>query len=338
MSRFAIPALISGTAFGVIFGLDTYAVGVLAPADLPDYAAARSLVMPMTLVPFAIGVVLMPRIAAATARQRRDLTVALAATVGASVLAVVAYTVLGDWLVALVYPDGFAGAAAFLTPLATALAVVGVYSVATQWSFGLGESRRPAAAIVAGALAVVGQIVLTRHTAGPAAAAITLGAGVALAWPSRRGGPSATGAPAMADRRERSRDRPARTFARGRHDVPTGRRPRSSSLATTGWTTSAMRRATRSSASPNGSREIWRVATRRLRRDARCLVEPRGAWHYLAAIVGADRVVLGGGGIRRTGLRPRRSRHHPPAAWVTRTPRRWSGSASGRSTPGSVAG
>jgi O-antigen/teichoic acid export membrane protein len=183
MSRFAIPALISGTAFGVIFGLDTYAVGVLAPADLPDYAAARSLVMPMTLVPFAIGVVLMPRIAAATARQRRDLGFALAATVGASVLAVVAYAVLGDWLVALVYPDGFAGAAAFLTPLATALAVMGAYSVVTQWSFGLGESRRPAAAIVIGALvAVVGQIVLTSAYGGTgAAAAIAIGAGVALA-------------------------------------------------------------------------------------------------------------------------------------------------------------
>lgn len=183
LSRFAIPALISGTAFGVIFGLDTYAVGVLAPTDLPDYAAARSLVMPMTLVPFAIGVVLMPRIAAATARQRRDLAAALAATVGASALAIAAYAVLGDWLVALVYPDGFAGAAAFLTPLATALAVMGVYSVATQWSFGLGESRRPAAAIVIGALvAIVGQIVLTSAYGGTgAAAAIALGAGVALA-------------------------------------------------------------------------------------------------------------------------------------------------------------
>lgn len=183
MSRFAIPALVSGTAFGVIFGLDTYAVGVLAPTDLPDYAAARSLVMPMTLVPFAIGVVLMPRIAAATTRQRRDLGAALAATVGASALAVTAYAVLGDWLVALVYPSGFAGAAAFLTPLATALAVMGVYSVATQWSFGLGDSRRPAAAIVIGALvAVVGQIVLTSAYGGTgAAAAIALGAGVALA-------------------------------------------------------------------------------------------------------------------------------------------------------------
>ncbi len=183
MSRFAIPALVSGTAFGVIFGLDTYAVGVLAPADLPDYAAARSLVMPMTLVPFAIGIVLMPRIAAAASRQRRDLAVALAATVIASCLAIVAYAVLGAWLVALVYPDDFTGATAFLTPLATALAVMGVYSVATQWSFGLGESRRPAGAIVVGAVvAVVGQVVLTSAYGGTgAAAAIALGAGVALA-------------------------------------------------------------------------------------------------------------------------------------------------------------
>jgi O-antigen/teichoic acid export membrane protein len=183
MSRFAIPALVSGTAFGAIFGLDIYAVGVLAPADLPDYAAARSLVMPMTLVPFAIGVVLMPRIAAASARQGRDLGFALAATIGASILAVAAYAVLGEWLVDLVYPDGFAAAAAFLVPLATALAVMGVYSVATQWSFGLGDSRRPAAAIVIGALvAVACQLVLTPAYGGyGAAAAIAIGAGVALA-------------------------------------------------------------------------------------------------------------------------------------------------------------
>lgn len=43
---------------------------------------------------------------------------------------------------------------------------------------------------------------------------------------------------------------------------------------------------------------VWRVATRRPRRDARAVwLTPRGVRHYLAAIVGADRVVVGGGGI-----------------------------------------
>ena len=43
--------------------------------------------------------------------------------------------------------------------------------------------------------------------------------------------------------------------------------------------------------------DVWRVATRRPRRDARAVwLTPRGLRHYLAAIVGADRVVIGGGG------------------------------------------
>lgn len=183
VSRFTIPALISGTAYGVIFGLDTYAVGVLAPADLPDYAAARSLVMPMTLVPFAIGVVLMPRVAASSADPRRDLIVSLGATIGTSLGAIIGYAMLGGWLVESIYPAGYSGAAVLLVPLATALALLGIFSVVTQWSFGMGDPRRPALAIVIGALiAAACQFVLTAAYGGyGAAASIVIGAGVALA-------------------------------------------------------------------------------------------------------------------------------------------------------------
>lgn len=50
---------------------------------------------------------------------------------------------------------------------------------------------------------------------------------------------------------------------------------------------------------------VWRIGTRRPRRDARAVwLTPRGARRYLAAIAGADRVVLGGGGILKDeGLR-----------------------------------
>jgi polysaccharide pyruvyl transferase CsaB len=69
--------------------------------------------------------------------------------------------------------------------------------------------------------------------------------------------------------------------------------------------------------------DVWRVATRRPRRDARAVwLTPRGARHYLAAIVGADRVVIGGGGILKDeGLRlPFDLAITCLAARVTRTP------------------
>jgi polysaccharide pyruvyl transferase WcaK-like protein len=69
--------------------------------------------------------------------------------------------------------------------------------------------------------------------------------------------------------------------------------------------------------------DVWRVATRRPRRDARAVwLTPRGARHYLAAIVGADRVVIGGGGILKDeGLRlPLDLAITCLAARLTRTP------------------
>ncbi len=66
LTRFAIPALISGTAYGAILGFDVFFVRIFAPQELADYAAARSLAVPMLLVPFALSVVLLPQVAAAT--------------------------------------------------------------------------------------------------------------------------------------------------------------------------------------------------------------------------------------------------------------------------------
>ena len=89
LTRFAIPALVSGTAYAAILGLDVYWVRILAPDHLADYSAARALAMPMSLVPFAIGVVLLPRVAATdTARRWRLLRQAMLATTAAATLAV----------------------------------------------------------------------------------------------------------------------------------------------------------------------------------------------------------------------------------------------------------
>ena len=154
LTRFAIPALISGTAYAALLGLDVYWVRVLAPEDLADYGAARALAMPMSLVPFAIGVVLLPRVAVTAADgQWRMLTQAVAATLGAAILAVIGYWLLAPSLIALVYPAAYVDAAATLPPLAVAMGAVGLYSVMSQWWMGRGDPRRPAAALVIGAIA-----------------------------------------------------------------------------------------------------------------------------------------------------------------------------------------
>jgi len=184
LTRFAVPALISGTAYAAILGLDVYWVRLLAPQDLADYGAARALAMPMSLVPFAIGVVLLPRVAATDVdRQWRLLTQAVGATIGAAVLAVIGYWLLAPFLIDLVYPETYVGAAATLPPLALAMGAVGLYSVMTQWWMGRGDPRRPAAALVIGAIATAIAHVQLDATYGGlgAAASMLIGALTAIA-------------------------------------------------------------------------------------------------------------------------------------------------------------
>jgi O-antigen/teichoic acid export membrane protein len=184
LTRFAIPALISGTAYAAIMGLDVYWVRLLAPAELADYGAARALAMPMSLVPFAIGVVLMPRVAAThPADQHRLLNQALGATIVASVGAVVGYVVLGATLVSLIYPPSYAAAAGIVPVLAAAVGVLGVYSVLSQWWMGRGRPAGPAVALVIGAIAAgIAAVALVPDLGAIGAAiAMMIGSGSALA-------------------------------------------------------------------------------------------------------------------------------------------------------------
>ena len=116
LTRFAIPALISGTAYGAILGFDVFFVRIFAPEELADYAAARSLAVPMLLVPFALSVVLLPQVAAATgAEVRRLLRRALGIAVAAAVAGWLAYLLVGPTLVSLILPPSYAAAVEPLT-------------------------------------------------------------------------------------------------------------------------------------------------------------------------------------------------------------------------------
>ena len=182
LTRFAIPALISGTAYAAILGLDVYFVRLLAPEQLADYSAARALAMPMSLVPFAIGVVLMPRVAASRpADQRRLLRQAFGVTCLAAVLAVIGYLLLSPFLVDLVYPPGYEAAAGMVPILAAAMGILGAYSVLSQWWMGRGRPTIPAISLVIGAVVAAIANIALDGSLGAVGAAIAMGIGASVA-------------------------------------------------------------------------------------------------------------------------------------------------------------
>jgi len=179
LTRFSIPALVSGVAYAAIQGLDVYFVRTFASAQLADYGAARSLAMPMQLVPFAIAVVLMPRVAYADDHHRvRMLKEALGVTFVALMGASLSYMVFARPLIEVFFPESYRGASELLVFVAPALGLVGLHSVMSQWWMGTGRPLEPAACLCVGAVvAVCGQVTITAHAgASGAAASIGLGA------------------------------------------------------------------------------------------------------------------------------------------------------------------
>ena len=178
LTRFAIPALISGTAYGAVLGFDVFFVRLFAPDALADYAAARSLAVPMLLVPFALGVVLLPRAAAAgldRPGQARLLGRAVVVTLLASTAAWLGYVLLAGPVIGVVFPDGYQGARAPLATLVPAIGLLGTYSILSQWTLGVG--RPWVAAIALGTGAIVTLVGHGLFTAGQGAS----GAGLAIA-------------------------------------------------------------------------------------------------------------------------------------------------------------
>jgi O-antigen/teichoic acid export membrane protein len=184
LTRFAIPSLVIGVAWGTILGLDVFFVSLFAPDELADYSAARVLTVPMLLVPFAIDVVLLPRVAATASdtEQWGLLRQALTASGAVALIAASAYAVAADLVVDIVFPPSYSAAADVLPFLAVALGLLGIYSVMSDWWMGTGRPLPPALSLSAGAIvAVGGHLVLTRHFGGVGAAiSITLGTTVGL--------------------------------------------------------------------------------------------------------------------------------------------------------------
>jgi O-antigen/teichoic acid export membrane protein len=182
LGRFARASLVTGLAWGVVGGLDIFFVKIFAPEALADYAAARTLAVPMTLVPFAVSVVLLPRVAESDAGgQWTLLRRALTAVVLTAVAAVVAYVVLARRFVSLVLPESYAAAADSVVLLAPATGLLGVYAVLSDWWLGTGRPRWPAIAISCGAAVTVSCQVIFTSAYGTRGAVLSVAAGAATA-------------------------------------------------------------------------------------------------------------------------------------------------------------
>ena len=182
LTRFAVPALISGTAYAALTQADLLFVRLLAPGALGDYAAARNLAQPVLLAPYAIAIVMLPTVASADQEDRwRLLSRAMVVTAALGVVLVAAYAAGSQLLVGAVLPGDYAHAASSLPVLAAALAAMGLYSILSQWWMGIGRPGPPALALSFGALVAIGlQVALTpAHGAIGAATAIAAGVGCA---------------------------------------------------------------------------------------------------------------------------------------------------------------
>jgi len=183
LTRFAVPSLISGTAYATIFGLDVFFVLLFAPNALADYAAARAITAPITMLPRSIGTVLLPRVASASDDEAWPML--FRALITSSMLVVCAvgtYSVFSPTIISVVFPPNYAPAAEPLRIIAPALGALAVYSIMSQWWMGRGRPVAPAVSIVSGAMvASASHLVLTSaHGAIGASFAILAGISTAL--------------------------------------------------------------------------------------------------------------------------------------------------------------
>ena len=136
----------------------------------------------MLMVPYAIGIVLMPRTASLSDRARLHfLWRSLGITVALGAVLVGAYVVVGPFAVGALLPESYVRALEPLHTLAPSLGVLGVYSVLSQWWLGRGRPMAPAVSLSIGAAATLAaHATLTAHF-GAVGAGLSIGVGACVA-------------------------------------------------------------------------------------------------------------------------------------------------------------
>jgi O-antigen/teichoic acid export membrane protein len=187
LTRFAAPALVAGLAYGGVLGLDVVLVRLLAAGELATYGAARALALPMTMIPLALGVVLLPRVASTPEGERWPLLVrAVVVTSALSLVAGLGYLVFGELAVDAVFPASYHGAVGPLHALVPAMGLLGIYIVLSQWCLGAGFPTLPAWSLSLGALSACAAdlLLVPRHGAAGAGIGMAIGliAAIGLLW------------------------------------------------------------------------------------------------------------------------------------------------------------
>jgi O-antigen/teichoic acid export membrane protein len=182
LTRFALPALVAGTAFAAVFHADSYFVQRFAPDALADYGAAKTLLRPMQLIPFALGIVLFPQVSAASPVLRwRLLRRGLAVVAAVEAAALAGCWLLAPWVIDVFFPSSYESAVTSLRLLAPASAILGCYHIMSQWWLGVGRPFVPAVSFSIGALVCIACHLAFTSRYGTTGAAVALTAGIGVA-------------------------------------------------------------------------------------------------------------------------------------------------------------
>ena len=182
LSTFAVPSLAAGLSYGAIFGGDVFLVRLLAPQDSAIYGAARALAVPLIIAPTAIGTVIQPKTAGATAEEQwAMLRRVVGAGIGIAVIGTLIYAVLAGPAVSLFYGHAYDQAAPQLRLVAAALAVLGVHTLLQYWCLGAEIPRLPAISLACGASIAAALGFLLVPPLGGSGAAIAIAVGMTIA-------------------------------------------------------------------------------------------------------------------------------------------------------------
>lgn len=166
---FSIPVTISAIAYSVISGIDIFFIEKWFDfSTVGIYGAIKTLTMAFTLVPLAIGALLMPKVASLkdSTKIKRYTQLALVASATSSLILLLAYYLFGGTIMNLVYPAEYQGNLDILYILSLSMALFSIYTVLSQTWVGLGKPQAPATALTISAIFIIAWIYLTIETLG----------------------------------------------------------------------------------------------------------------------------------------------------------------------------
>jgi O-antigen/teichoic acid export membrane protein len=184
IGRFLRPIVVQTLLFSVWFATDLILVKYLwGPAAAGNYAAAKTILQILLLVPVAVGSGIAPRVVRmSTSALRRYVAGALALTIAATIPVLLVVLLRGGWLTTLIFGSKYPEATRPLAWLGFGMALYGLYLILESTWIGRGHPVIDAIATGTGMVATiaVGLVLVRSLGLVGAAVAFTAGAGVQL--------------------------------------------------------------------------------------------------------------------------------------------------------------